>query len=156
MLLRELYEQGHCLFVDSVPSWQEAIRMSCVPLVKDGSVEPDYADAIISCVEEYGPYIVFFPGFALPHTQQGSSKAHKTALSFMKTASPVEFILGDPEKTASVFFAVSATDGDAHLENMQRLFNVLSDEELCAALLQVSSTQELLELDAEWEGRNKK
>ena len=30
--------------------------MSCVPLVKDGSVEPDYADAIISCVEEYGPY----------------------------------------------------------------------------------------------------
>lgn len=67
--------------------------MSCVPLVKDGSVEPDYADAIISCVEEYGPYIVFFPGFALPHTQQGSSKAHKTALSFMKTACPVDLFL---------------------------------------------------------------
>ena len=69
MLLRELYEQGHCLFVDSVPSWQEAIRMSCVPLVKDGSVEPDYADAIISCVEEYGPYIVFLPSPTLSRVQ---------------------------------------------------------------------------------------
>jgi PTS system ascorbate-specific IIA component len=150
MLLRELVEQGHCLFIDRADSWQEAVRMSCRPLVEDGTVDADYSEQIIACVERYGPYIVLVPGFAVPHSQEGAKGANRTALSLMKLAEPVSFAAGDPEKDASVFFAVSATDSAAHLKNMSRLFQVLSNDALCAELLKVRSEAELLALDANY------
>lgn len=151
MLFRELYEQNHCLFVDNPMDWQQAVRHSCTPLVEDGSVEPDYANEIIACIEEYGPYIVLIPGFAMPHTQQGSSKVHKTTMCFMKTAQPVVFDPEDPEKTARVFFTLAASDSDEHLKNMSRLFQLLSDEDLCLRLLELNSIDELLALDTDLE-----
>lgn len=147
MLLKEIVEKGHFLFAKEAPDWEESIRMSCAPLVTDGTVDEGYANEIIECVREHGPYIVLIPGFAMPHSTANSAGAHKTAISFMKLEKAVHFEEGNPEKDATVFFALAATDKDSHLKNMRALFKMLTDEELVAALLAVSSKEDLLKLD---------
>ena len=43
-MLKEFVEKKHYKFAQSAPSWQDAIRMSCEPLVADGTVEKEYAE----------------------------------------------------------------------------------------------------------------
>ncbi len=145
-LLKELVEKNRCLFLDRAENWQEAIRLSCQPLVADGTVDETYADELIENVNKHGAYIVLIPGFAMPHSMEGSKRANGTGISFMKLKEPVHFEPGDPEKDASVFFTLAATDSDEHLKNMRRLFTVLSNEDLLVELSEVESTEDLLSL----------
>ena len=77
-MLREFVEKKHVKFADSAPDWREAIRMSCEVLEADGTIEENYKEDIIACVEKYGPYIVIAPNIAMPHSQEGAKGVHKT------------------------------------------------------------------------------
>ena len=83
-MLREFVEKKHVKFADSAPDWREAIRMSCEVLEADGTIEENYKEDIIACVEKYGPYIVIAPNIAMPHSQEGAKGVHKTEIAFMK------------------------------------------------------------------------
>jgi len=150
MLLGEIIDNKRVTFAQKAENWEDAIRMSCKLLIEDGTIDPGYADEIINTVKEMGPYIVLMPGFALPHAMKNSENAHGTAISFMKLAEPVSFNPDNSEKDASVFFTLSAIDSDEHLKNMRKLWKMLTNEELCADLLTVSSVEELMALDAKY------
>jgi PTS system ascorbate-specific IIA component len=152
MLLAEIVEKDLFYFVDRVVSWEEAIRQSCKALEKAGIVGKGYAEEIIRCVSEHGPYIVLMPGIALPHSMENSPNAYSTAISFTKINEPVSFCDNDPDKTASVFFTLAATDNDLHLKNMRRLFKMLTDEALCKDILTVTSKEDILALDRKYFG----
>ena len=51
-MLREFVEKKHVKFADSAPDWREAIRMSCEVLEADGTIEENYKEDIIACVEK--------------------------------------------------------------------------------------------------------
>jgi PTS system ascorbate-specific IIA component len=152
MLLAEIVEKNLFSFVDSVDSWEEAIRQSCKALEKAGIVGEKYAEEIIKCVTENGPYIVLMPGIALPHSMENSPNAYDTAIAFTKINKPVSFDDNDPEKTASVFFTLAATNDELHLKNMRKLFRMLTDEALCAELLTAASKEDILALDSKYPG----
>lgn len=149
-MLQELVTKKRVLFLDHVDTWEEAIRFSCKPLEEDGTVGPGYAQEIIDCVHKYGPYIVLIPNFAMPHSMECSQNANGTAISFMKVEQPVSFDPGDPEKNARVFFTLAAVDTQQHLENMQRLFTMLTNEALLNELLEVKSPEDLLLLQEKY------
>ncbi|MDR0403953.1 MAG: PTS sugar transporter subunit IIA [Treponema sp.] len=150
MLLKEIVEQNRARFVDRAENWEDAIRLSCRPLVDDGTIESAYAEEIIGAIREHGPYIVLLPGFALPHAMKNSANAHGTAIAFMKLAEPVSFDADNPEKDASVFFTLAAVDNEEHLKNMRKLWKMLTDETLCEELRNLQSMEELLALDAKY------
>jgi PTS system ascorbate-specific IIA component len=150
MLLADIVQKGHFSFIDEADCWEEAIRLSCVSLVKAGIVGEAYADEIINCVRANGPYIVLMPGIALPHSVENSVNALGTAIAFMKVKKPVSFDDADPEKTASVFFTLAAVNTEQHLKNMRALFKMLTNEELCADLQRVESVEDLLALDRKY------
>jgi PTS system ascorbate-specific IIA component len=150
VLLREIIESGRVQFVEKAESWEAAIRISCRPLIEDGTIDPAYADEIVAAVREHGPYIVLMPGFALPHAMKNSINAHGTAIAFMKLAQPVSFDVNNPEKDASVFFTLAAVDNEEHLKNMRKLWKMLTNEELCSELRRVQTVEELLALDAKY------
>ena len=54
-MLREFVEKKHYKFAAGAETWQEAVRMSCESLEADGTVNAQYAEEIIRCVEKYGP-----------------------------------------------------------------------------------------------------
>ena len=70
-MLREFVEKNHFRFADEAKDWKDAIRMSCETLEADGTVEENYKEDIIACVEKYGPYIMIAPNIAMPHAQEG-------------------------------------------------------------------------------------
>ncbi|MCL1928606.1 MAG: PTS sugar transporter subunit IIA [Treponema sp.] len=150
MLLGEIIKNNRVQFVEKVENWEDAIRQSCKLLIDDGTISPEYADEIIAAINEMGPYIVLMPGFALPHAMKNSENAHGTAIAFMKLAEPVSFNKDNHEKDASVFFTLAARDSEEHLKNMRKLWKMLTDEELCADLLKVSSAEELMALDKKY------
>jgi PTS system ascorbate-specific IIA component len=150
MLLADIVEKGYFSFVDEVSGWEESIRQSCMPLVNADIVGAGYAEEIIDCVRAHGPYIVLMPGIALPHSAENSANARGTAIAFMKVKKPVSFDDSDPEKSASVFFTLAATNTEQHLKNMRALFKLLTDENLCADLQKVESKDDLLALDRKY------
>lgn len=124
-MLREFVEKKHFLFARSAADWQEAVRMSCRAFIQDGTVDPLYAEEIINSVKEYGPYIVLFPGVAMPHAQQTEDLVFGTGVSFMKLEEPVSFDDADPDKQADLFFTLAAKDPGQHLRNMKELVELL-------------------------------
>ena len=147
MLLKEIYDQKHYCFAKGPFTWQDSIRESVKPLVADGTADAIYAEEIIQCVEKHGPYIIIVPGVAMPHSTENAQGAHKTAISFMKVDQPVHFAEDDPEKDATIFFTLCATDPQAHLANMQRLASVLMDESVVEKLKNIEKPEDLLEID---------
>ena len=131
-MLKEFVESKHYKFAESAKDWKDAIRMSCESLEADGTVEANYKEDIIKCVEKYGPYIVIVPGVAMPHSQENAVGVHKIAIGFMKLEKPVSF---DPEQ---------------HLDNMSRLAEMLSNEELIEDLKKAKGSEDLLKLQEKY------
>lgn len=146
-MLKEFVEKKHFKFAKEAKDWQEAIRMSCEPLEADGTVEANYKEDIIACVEKYGPYIVIMPEVAMPHSQEGAVGVNKTAISFMKLDKPVSFDPEDAEKDARLFFTLASCNPDQHLNNMMRLSEMLMNEDVVAALLEANTETDLLEIE---------
>ena len=149
-MLKEFVEKKHYKFAESAKDWKDAIRMSCESLEADGTVEANYKEDIIKCVEKYGPYIVIMPDVAMPHSQENAVGVNKTAIGFMKLEKPVSFDPEDPEKDATLFFTLASCNPDQHLENMARLAEMMSNEELMEELKKAKGPEDLLELQEKY------
>ena len=123
-VLQNIVEKKHYKFIDGEGvTWQEAIRLSTLSLVADGTVTEDFYKQIIACVEKYGPYIVFDHNIAMPHTQENAEGALKTGVGFLASKKLIDFGTDEDgeEKKANVFFTLSTTNPDEHLENISQL-----------------------------------
>lgn len=149
-MLKEFVEMKHYKFAESAADWKEAIRMSCEPLERDGTIEENYKDEIIRCVEKYGPYIVIMPMVAMPHSQEGADGVRKTAISFMKLKNPVSFEPGNPEMDAQLFFTLASCNPDQHLANMSRLSDMLMNEDLVKELKKAETASDLLTINEKY------
>lgn len=149
-MLKEFVEKRHCKFAESAKDWKDAIRMSCEVLEADGTVEGNYKEDIIKCVEQYGPYIVIMPGVAMPHSQECARGVHKTAIAFMKLEKPVSFAQNAPDKDAVLFFTLASCNPDQHLENMAKLAGILSNEELVEELKKARCPEDLIALQEKY------
>lgn len=149
-MLKEFVESNHYKFADEASDWREAIRMSCESLEADGTVEGNYKEDIIACVEKYGPYIVIMPEVAMPHSQENARGVHKTAIGFMKLEKPVSFDPEDPDKDARLFFTLASCNPDQHLGNMTRLSELLMNEDVVSALLEAKGPEDLIRIQEEY------
>lgn len=149
-MLREFVEKKHYKFAKEAGNWEEAVRMSCESLEADNTVEANYKEDIIACIKKYGPYIIIMPDVAMPHSQEGATGVHKTAIAFMKLEKPVSFEPGDPEKDARLFFTLASCDSQQHLDNMSRLSEILSNEEVVAELLKAEGPEDLLRIQEKY------
>jgi PTS system ascorbate-specific IIA component len=147
-MLKEFVDNKHCKFAQRAESWQDAIRMSCEVLEADGTVDENYKEDIVKCVTEYGPYIVIMPNVAMPHSQEYAEGVHKTSIAFMKLEEPVSFEEGNPDLDAKLFFTLASCNSEQHLNNMQRLSELMMQEDLMTELLEAKSEEDLLKL---WE-----
>ena len=144
-MFKELVEKNRYSFHEGFDTWQEAVRAACQPLLADGTIEPEYPEAIIAKVEELGPYIVIAPDICIPHAQEGVG-VNDTAVCFMKTEKPVSFS-DDGEHDARLFFVLASTNNAIHLQNLSEMAETLSDEDFVARLLQAKSPEDLIKLE---------
>ncbi|MDO4633432.1 MAG: PTS sugar transporter subunit IIA [Eubacteriales bacterium] len=150
-MLKTFVEQNHYKFAKSAADWKEAVRMSCETLEADGTIEANYKEDIIACLEKYGPYIVIAPMVAMPHSQEGATGVNKTAIGFMKLEEPVSFDPEDPEKDAVLFFTLASCNPDQHLENMAKLAEMIMNEDLLEDLKKAQGPEDLLALHEKYQ-----
>ena len=143
MLLNDFLENKLTCYEERFDDWKEAIRANGKPLMREGYIEEEYIDAVIACVEKYGPYIVIAPNIAMPHSTEGAPGVLKTGIGFMKVEEPVHFDPEDPEKDARLFFMLASNDPDTHMNNIMQLADMLSDDNLVEDLLKVRNDEDL-------------
>ena len=150
-ILQKIVERGHYKFVDSVASWQEAVKLSCESLAATGYVSENYYQQIVDCIEKYGPYVVFEHYVAMPHSQEGAEGANKTAVGFMRVKQDVDFGKDEDgeEKVARLFFTLAAKDPNEHLDNMQQLMQIFTNEPLLDALMAANTPEDILQAEAD-------
>ena len=151
-LLQKIVERGHYKFVDSVDSWQEAVKLSTESMVKTGYVSEDYYQQIVDCITKYGPYVVYDHYVAMPHSQEGADGAKKTSVGFMRVKQDVDFGKDEDgeQKIARLFFTLAAVDPDEHLDNMQQLMGIFTNERLLDALLEARTPEDILAAEAKY------
>ena len=145
-LLQKIVERGHYKFVDSVDSWQEAVKLSTESMVKTGYVSEDYYQQIVDCITKYGPYVVYDHYVAMPHSQEGADGAKKTSVGFMRVKQDVDFGKDEDgeQKTARLFFTLAAVDP------MQQLMGIFTNEPLLDALLEARTPEDILAAEAKY------
>ncbi|MEG0330263.1 MAG: PTS sugar transporter subunit IIA [Longicatena sp.] len=142
-MLKAIVEQGHFCFEEGFTSWQEGVRVSYKPLLDAHIVENEYIDAVVACIEKYGPYIIIAPHIAMPHSTEGASGVNGTAISFMKVKHPVSFDKDDNEKDATLFFSLASVDHEQHLKNIMELSEMLMNDEIVEDLLKAENKNDL-------------
>ena len=146
MLLKELVENKLTSYQEGFENWKDAVVANGEVLKKEGYIEDEYVDAVIACIEKYGPYIVIAPNIAMPHSTEGAPGVLKTGIGFMKTEQAVHFDPNDPEKYARLFFMLASNDSEAHLNNMMQLADMLSNDDLVADLLECHNDEDVLKV----------
>lgn len=133
---------GNTKFVETVGSWQEAIRLGAKPLLAQGIIEEAYIDAMIQNVLDNGNYIILLPQVAMPHARPEAG-SNGIGMTFLHLDQPVLFPGDEPVK---VLFTLSSDSPDGHLELIANLGELLSDEKLYQKLFEIETEQALLDL----------
>lgn len=124
MLKDLLVEETIQLQVDA-EDWKDSVKKGGGLLEEAGKIDRTYTNAMISSVEELGPYIVIAPGIAMPHASSKDG-VHEVGLSLMTLTEPVNF--GHPENDpVDIVLCLAATDHTSHLNALKDLMAFLND-----------------------------
>ncbi|KUP29390.1 BglG family transcription antiterminator [Bacillus halotolerans] len=141
-MLAELMTPNHITMADSAPCWEDAVRMAAKPLLDDGSVTPQYVDAMIATIQTLGPYIVITPNVAIPHARPEDG-VNQIGMSFLRLNQAVSFS-DRPEHSVQLIIVLAAIDNDTHLKALSQLTNMLGDPENIQLLINAQSAEDVL------------
>ena len=137
MLESWLNKECIALNVDA-QDYRQAIQVGGDLLVANEKAEKSFVTAMIDAVTELGPYMVVAPGVAVPHARPESG-AKAVALSLVTLNNPVNF--GNPENDPVwLVTCLCAWDSESHIELLQRLVNLLADDE---AVSQIRNSKDI-------------
>lgn len=122
--------------------WREAVKRSAGRLLRRGYIEERYLDAMISNIEENGPYVVISPGFAMPHDAVDAG-TKRVGMSMIRLREPVMF--GDEEaEPVKLVCCLSAVDHDRHLKAFFHLVNLLQNPAFKEMLVKSATAEEMV------------
>lgn len=122
--------------------WEEAVRYCGEVLVETGIVEIAYIEAIINGIKKFGPYILIAPGVALPHARPEDGVI-KEGICIIILQEEVAF---EPGKEIKVLIGLAAKDNESHIKILQKIAEVISEEESMEQLKNAKGKEEILHL----------
>jgi PTS system ascorbate-specific IIA component len=127
--------------IDKVDNYEEAIKISCDILEKNGVVESRYYDSIKDKIKEFGSYFCIGDGICMPHARPEDG-ALKEGLCVLKLNNPVEF----DGKLINVFFTLSAKDSESHIGLMRKIAEVCMNKEKLNIIKNSKNKKEIMEV----------
>ncbi|EGQ7933201.1 PTS sugar transporter subunit IIA [Vibrio vulnificus] len=125
-LKQSLIENNSIKLQAQASNWRAAIKIGTDMLIASGAIEPCYHDAIISSVEELGPYICIAPNLALPHARPENG-VNRTAFALVTLETPIYF--DGEDEPVDVLITLAGSSSDEHMEGLMEVTQVLDDEE---------------------------
>ena len=136
----ELLLKENVQILDGALDWKDAVRKSAKPLENGKFITANYAEAIISNVEELGPYICIAPHVAMPHArpEQGTLKTQVAVTLFRN-----EIVFNRDDARANLFITLAAADADSHLAMLVKISELLQDESTAEKIFAAQTVDEL-------------
>lgn len=153
-LLESLKENKSINIGVSVSDWQEAVKKTFEPLLKNKAIKKDYIDSVISLTKKYGPYYIISDDIAMPHARPEDG-AIKNAFSLVVLKEPILFEKDD--RKIKLLIGLSATSAEIHVssalpqvvatfenkENVQKIEDAKTIEEIEKILEGINSSKYL-------------
>jgi len=127
-----------------ITDWREAVKASAEPLLKKGTITPDYVEAIFAQHEKLGPYYVLAPGIAMPHARPEEG-AKDLGLSLLTLPHGVKFNSEDNDPVYSVVM-LAAPDKHSHIELISELAELFSSEEEMQKIFQAKDIKTIQDI----------
>lgn len=140
MKLSDMLKPENVRIVESVPTWQDAVRLAVKPLQDGGYVEPRYADEIIRATNEMGPYYVLTEDVALIHGRPEDG-AIKGQLAVTLLREPIKFS-GD-SFDVRLLVTLAAEDANSHIDAMRVLAGIFMDQDKITEITQLGTAEEV-------------
>lgn len=124
----------------SAATKEEAVKVAGQILVDAGAVEPAYIDSMLERESVVSTFMG--NGLAIPHgTEGGKSSVKESGLSLIQIPEGVDF----DGNEAKVVLGI-AGKGNEHLELLQRIAIIFSEEENAEKVINASSAEEIIEI----------
>ncbi|MFQ3544569.1 BglG family transcription antiterminator [Halobacillus rhizosphaerae] len=136
--LNELITPDHIKIRQSVSSWEEAIRISAMPLVKNGEVDPEYVDAMIHRTGE-DPYIIIGPNIAIPHAAPDEG-VNEVGMSLLRLKQGVHFT---DDYKINLVFVIAAVDKQQHIHALMQLMQLAGSEADRKRMIEADTVEEI-------------
>lgn len=140
MQFSEMLKPENVRIVQSVDTWEEAIRLAVKPLEEGGYVEPCYADKIIDATKQMGPYYVLTEDVALIHgrPEDGVIK-QQFAVTLLRE--PIKF--SEDSFEVRLLVTLAAEDANSHIDAMRVLASIFCDADKIAEIVALETPQEV-------------
>lgn len=148
MNLSELFDERLLFFNLEVLSRKELLEKVAMELEAKNFVKPSYKEALLARELKYPtglPTEVI--KVAIPHTDP--EHVNRSVISITKLKNPVQFHeMGNHDQLVEVeiVFTLALNDSKNHLDVIQKLIGLFSNQEIMWKLKQASSKQELLDV----------
>lgn len=126
MDLKSLLKAENVRITEEEMGWRDAVHAACRPLVEQGYLKAEYPENIIKNAEEFGPYFVLAEDVAFLHARPDQGVISSQA-AVLVSRNPVRFA-EDGTRDARLLIVLGASDSEAHIEAMQALADLFSDE----------------------------
>ncbi|OUP07287.1 PTS sugar transporter subunit IIA [Collinsella sp. An2] len=140
MQFSEMLKPENVRIVQSVDTWEDAIRLAVKPLEEGGYVEPCYADNIIEATKKMGPYYVLTEDVALIHgrPEDGVLK-QQFAVTLLRE--PIKF--SEDSFEVRLLVTLAAEDANSHIDAMRVLASIFCDADKIAQIVSLDTAQEV-------------
>ena len=128
--MEKLLQEKNCYLRDRVQDWKEAVHIACEA-------------AIYEITERLGPYYVLCENLALIHASNQSG-VNDTQMAVTVLKEPVKF---KPDGyDVRVLVTLVAKDSESHMEGIQAVSNIFSDEKKVQEILDATCPKEIFDL----------
>lgn len=126
-------------------SWEEAIRVSAEPLLRNHTITEEYIYAMIDNVKRLGAYIVVDDGIAIPHARPGNYvRDFGITINTFKT--PITI---GSHGNITLFITIASINNENHIELITEIMKLIEDESFIKLLKMKDTTKkEIINYDA--------
>lgn len=139
--LLDILKEEHIQTTLNVPNWKSAIKLAACSLIEGEYITEAYRDAMISKIEEYGPYIVISPKVAIPHAKPEDG-VKKLGISLLKLEEAVSFS-NDEKHDVSLIITLAPLDQESHLRALSQLTGLFSKKDTVNRLIKLQTAQDI-------------
>ena len=134
-------------------TWEDVMKSLGQKLIDEGYTKESYIDALITREKDFPTGLdIDGLGVAIPHTDV--SHVNKAGIAIGVLKKPVTFIqMGsdDEEIGVKLVFMLAVTDPNAHIDELQRIIEIIQDKDVLEKLFTVTDKDTIIEVIKEKE-----
>lgn len=134
-------------------TWEDVMKSLGQKLIDEGYTKESYIDALLTREKDFPTGLdIEGLGVAIPHTDV--SHVNKAGIAIGVLKKPVTFIqMGsdDEEIGVKLVFMLAVTDPNAHIDELQRIIEIIQDKDVLEKLFTVTDKDTIIEVIKEKE-----